>query len=616
MPTAEQYPGADAVLLDDDIEVRYGNDALTGHLVVEETVHVRARILREGGARIAHVQVGYDPAFSSVTSFAARTVSPQGKERRFAWSDGVDAPRFAGFELYSDDRALSLHLTPDLPGTLVEYRYTRRIRDSRLETFAQHFEGEFPERRARLTVIAPTGWQIDSEARRLDQVLAFAPKMQTAGGLTTWTWEQHEMPAQTEEALAPARHQTAISVAVRLARWSERGTAMAAPADMPALSAWLYDLTRPPAATEAPRELARSLVRDLPNEPALRARTLYSWVRDHISYCAIEIGLGGWQPHGASDVFRHRYGDCKDKANLLHEMLAAVGGSSDLVVLFAHEGMPEPFDLVTRRTNHAILRVHLPTGNLLADPTSPVTPFGALPLSDQEADYLPLVAGGAALGRAPSSSAEENTREIVLDVAPRDGELVGALHATAQGYFADWLRVQLMRVRHDDQAKPILEGLELGRWHLSAWHVDGAAPPESPTAVGAKGLVRLPHAWPATRVRLLSAANLLGSAVPPLPRAPREAPLVLRCRQRLVEHVRIALDDAVEAALPSPTVIESPVGRYELGWSRGDGKLRLERSLVVNEHIFPASAYREVREFFDAILAADARAITIRGGSE
>ena len=67
LPTAEQYPDAEAVVLDDELEVRYGNDPLTGRLVVDETVHVRALILREGGEDVARVQVAYDPAFESLT---------------------------------------------------------------------------------------------------------------------------------------------------------------------------------------------------------------------------------------------------------------------------------------------------------------------------------------------------------------------------------------------------------------------------------------------------------------------------------------------------------------------------------------------------------------------
>ena len=41
------------------------------------------------------------------------------------------------------------------------------------------------------------------------------------------------------------------------------------------------------------------------------------FVQHDIRYVAIELGIGGFQPHPATDVFSHRYGDCKDKATLM-----------------------------------------------------------------------------------------------------------------------------------------------------------------------------------------------------------------------------------------------------------------------------------------------------------
>ena len=46
-------------------------------------------------------------------------------------------------------------------------------------------------------------------------------------------------------------------------------------------------------------------------------------MQQQIRYVGIEIGIGGWQPHAAQDIFRSRYGDCKDKATLTIAMRAA-----------------------------------------------------------------------------------------------------------------------------------------------------------------------------------------------------------------------------------------------------------------------------------------------------
>lgn len=55
--------------------------------------------------------------------------------------------------------------------------------------------------------------------------------------------------------------------------------------------------------------------------PLDKMKALAKFVQQDIRYVAIELGIGGWQPHPAADVFAHRYGDCKDKATLMRSML-------------------------------------------------------------------------------------------------------------------------------------------------------------------------------------------------------------------------------------------------------------------------------------------------------
>src|SRR5437899_895658 len=45
---------------------------------------------------------------------------------------------------------------------------------------------------------------------------------------------------------------------------------------------------------------------------AYKIRALAAFVQKDIRYVAIEIGIGGYQPHSAQDIFANRYGDCKD----------------------------------------------------------------------------------------------------------------------------------------------------------------------------------------------------------------------------------------------------------------------------------------------------------------
>ena len=54
---------------------------------------------------------------------------------------------------------------------------------------------------------------------------------------------------------------------------------------------------------------------------AEKAKAIFDFVQTKVHYVAFEDGMGGFIPREAADVFQKRYGDCKDMANLLNEML-------------------------------------------------------------------------------------------------------------------------------------------------------------------------------------------------------------------------------------------------------------------------------------------------------
>ena len=100
--------------------------------------------------------------------------------------------------------------------------------------------------------------------------------------------------------------------------------------------------------------------------PLEKMKALASFVQHDIRYVAIELGIGGWQPHAASDVFAHRYGDCKDKATLLSSMLSRVGIDSFYVVINMERGSVNPqVPANIGAFNHVVLAIRLPPTSLI-----------------------------------------------------------------------------------------------------------------------------------------------------------------------------------------------------------------------------------------------------------
>ncbi len=96
--------------------------------------------------------------------------------------------------------------------------------------------------------------------------------------------------------------------------------------------------------------------------PLQKMQAIAGFVQHDIRYVAIELGIGGWQPHAAPDVFSHRYGDCKDKATLMRAMLREIGVDSYQVVINAERGAITREMPAHNGFNHVILAIKLPDG--------------------------------------------------------------------------------------------------------------------------------------------------------------------------------------------------------------------------------------------------------------
>jgi transglutaminase-like putative cysteine protease len=92
-----------------------------------------------------------------------------------------------------------------------------------------------------------------------------------------------------------------------------------------------------------------------------RTEAIAEFVQKQVRYFVIEMGIGGYQPHFAGDIFRNRYGDCKDKATLLSAMLSAVDIHAALVMVDSHRGVIDP-DAPSIVGNHMIAAIEIPKG--------------------------------------------------------------------------------------------------------------------------------------------------------------------------------------------------------------------------------------------------------------
>lgn len=150
------------------------------------------------------------------------------------------------------------------------------------------------------------------------------------------------------------------------------------------------------------RAKAAELVQNIDSDEE-KIRKIYEFVVESTRYVGIELGIHGWKPYPVTEVYRRKYGDCKDKASMLVALLREVGIDAQLaLVRTANLGVLPDTPATMWAFNHAI--AYVPSLDLYMDGTAEKSGYRELPHLDQGAMAL-LVA-------SPTSTADSELRII------------------------------------------------------------------------------------------------------------------------------------------------------------------------------------------------------------
>lgn len=351
--------------------------------------HVRrvVKILRPQGRGEAVPGIWYDKD-SKVLSMHVWAIGPDGHEFVVKDNEISDIGLSGGEELYNDDRAKVMANPPGRdPGGVVAYEYEKRMRPYLSET-TWRFQDDIPILKENFTLVLPDGYT---------QTTTWAHHRPDAGidmEHQRWRWEmEHVAPVHSGDRVPLAPVASALEGRMTV-HYAAVGTAATQEGTWQGIGEW-YDalahdrLVATPDITAKSAELTQGKT-DFYD----KVEAIGEYAQQQIRYVAVEMGVGGYQPHAAADVFRGKYGDCKDKATLLSAMLSTVGVHSALVMVDSERGVIDP-DAPSIVGNHVIAAIEIPKGYesvklrsvvlaqtgkryLIFDPTSEKTAFGQL----------------------------------------------------------------------------------------------------------------------------------------------------------------------------------------------------------------------------------------------
>ncbi|HTB98157.1 MAG TPA: DUF3857 domain-containing protein [Terracidiphilus sp.] len=352
-----------------------------------------------------------------------------------------------------------------------------------------------------------------------------------------------------------------------------------------------------------------------------RLQRITDYIQKNIRYFVVMRGIGGLQANHAADIFRNRYGDCKDKTTLLISMLQVAGIHAFYVPVDSERGVVDPLE-PSLYGNHMITAIEIPADvtdkrlqalvtakdgkrYLIFDPTDERTPVGNLP-SDEQGSYGLLSAGPQSQVLAlpvlpPDANGTE--RKGMFSLAA-DGTLTGtvdSLHTGPEG--ADirmFLKYTDEKERHDAWETSLAQDLP-GVVLKSLKFVQPPAldkPLEFHYEVAATQYAH--HAGPLLLVR----PRVVGSDSLSFDQRERTVPIEMGATGRWRDSFDITLPDGfVVDETPDPVDLETDFASYHSKIVAKGNTLHYERDYEIKQVELPAEKAAEFRKLQSIILA-------------
>lgn len=434
-----------------------------------------------------------------------------------------------------------------------------------------------------------------------------------------WRWELKNVPALTLRDVPSAPDWGAL-VARMSVQWGEAAVD-GVDNQWRAIGQWFTTLDA--GRTEASPEItaqAKSLTADAPDFYTRLSRVT-EFIQKDVRYFVVMRGIGGLQANYAADIYRNRYGDCKDKATLLISMLQVAGIRAFYVLVDHRRGLVDP-DAPSLIGDHMITAIEIPPDvqdprlktivkgadgrrYLIFDPTDERTPVGNL-ASTLQGGYGTLAAGPASqiialpvLG--PDANGTERKGDFTLSP---DGTLTGSVDALHSGLAGADLRTTLKYSDEREQREAIEQAV--------AHDVPGAVvnslqfvqPPEldKPLVIRYK-LTAAKYAHQAGPL-LLVRPRIIGSHALVFDDKPRKYPIDLGATGHWRDSYDIALPPGlVVDETPEPVDLDVDFASYHSTITAKPNQLHYEREYIVRQVEIPAEKAALFRKLQRAILA-------------
>ncbi|MBN1352734.1 DUF3857 and transglutaminase domain-containing protein [candidate division KSB1 bacterium] len=604
LPTSTEYSEAEAIMLLDDgrMTVHATKNISFSHF----SQHRIIKILARAGLRWADITIPYSSQ-SKVKNIIARTISPDGKITMLSEKNIFDVNLYPDWIFYSDIRAKRFTLPAVETGCIVEYSYEKELQNVSYWN-NWNFQHSIPTLLSRYSMRIPADWDY------YVQTYPASIEPGKSGNKVTSTkseyvWEQRNVPPLRYEVAMPAVSDVVNRVAFSpafVSNWSD-------------ISTWFLHLAEE---RMKPDEAIKSFTGELirgSNSQRQSLERIFRFVRDNVRYVAIEIGIGGYQPHFAHETFLNRYGDCKDMAALLIAMMDVAGLKAYPALVSTRQNGKVDTTLASHNQfNHVIVCAVLPdSATLWLDPTDKDCAFGELPYYDQgTCAFIVEPEGKYEFRFTPSNPAAKNLHQMTWDVKlDSSGRLAGSCEMHLHGVPAQRTRRLLAEMNSFQQTQWAASNAVdyCAGASLEQLSIENLFSPAHPLVI--KFQVDVPHFAVVDSNYLILEGNIFRQSQfeDMFNTSERIHPVHFNYLPKSKDFIKLNLPETyVLHYVPDDFDDSTKLADYEIKYRSNKNELEVFRYLQFKQQEIPKAGYSEMRSFFQKIGRAERRKLILR----
>ncbi len=321
------------------------------------------------------IRIPFD-SFNEISNIKGSTFITRTNKRESLSSSSIGTYDAEIESIYKSDNKYKFFVLPKVEdNSTIEFSYKNKLKQPRfLSTF--RFQNAIKTENTKLQIRCQSSTEIGYKifGNYQDKIVFTKTK---EGNLDIYTWEAKEIPEFEGEEDMPSSFYFMPHIIYYIKSYEKEGKKEELLGTPEKLYQWYYSLVKNINNTDqtALKNKTLELIKDK-NSDLEKAKAIYQWVQQNAHYVAFEDGMGGFVPREASDIFQKLYGDCKDMANLLNQMLRYAQLDSNLTWIgtrskpYKYEEVPTP-----QVDNHMITNVVIDGKSYFLDATDKFCPF-------------------------------------------------------------------------------------------------------------------------------------------------------------------------------------------------------------------------------------------------